>query len=95
MFGWCDPDRPDMFKTAEGLRNSSAFRSKGLSVRDRRHDQRQPQKSGKIEGVVPRVEGAQCLGRRRFQLDDDSLSETTRLTHRVAGPAPSRTCRTT
>lgn len=79
----CDPDRPEMFKTAEGLRNEFCVQVKGV-VRAR------PQgtvndniKSGKIEVLCHELVVLNPSVTPPFQLDDENLSETTRLMHRV------------
>lgn len=79
----CDPDRPEMFKTAEGLRNEFCVQVKGI-VRAR------PQgtvndniKSGKIEVLCHELAVLNPSVTPPFQLDDENLSETTRLMHRV------------
>ena len=79
----CDPDRADMFKAAEDIRNEFCIQVKGL-VRAR------PQgtvndniKSGKIEVLCHELVVLNPSVTPPFQLDEDNLSETTRLTHRV------------
>lgn len=79
----CDPDRAEMFKVAEGLRNEFCIQVKGL-VRPR------PQgtvndnlKSGKIEVLCHELTVLNPSVTPPFQLDEENLSETTRLTHRV------------
>ena len=79
----CDPDRADMFKTAEGLRNEFCVQIKGL-VRAR------PDgtvidglKSGKIEVLCHELNVLNPSVTPPFQIDEENLSETTRLTHRV------------
>ncbi len=79
----CDPDRPDMFAAAEGLRNEFCIQVKGL-VRARPEGTSNEQlKSGSIEVLCHELTLLNPSVTPPFQLDDDNLSETTRLTHRV------------
>jgi len=79
----CDPDRPDMFKVAEGLRNEFCVQIKGL-VRARPEGTTNDNlKSGKIEVLCHEMTVLNPSVTPPFLLDDDNLSETTRLTHRV------------
>jgi aspartyl-tRNA synthetase len=79
----CDPDRADMFKTAEGLRNEFCIQIKGL-VRARPDGTTNDSlKSGKIEILCHELTVLNPSVTPPFLLDDDNLSETTRLTHRV------------
>jgi aspartyl-tRNA synthetase len=79
----CDPDRADMFKPAEGLRNEFCVQVKGL-VRARPEGTTNDNlKSGKIEVLCHELKVLNPSVTPPFQLDDDNLSETTRLTHRV------------
>jgi len=79
----CDPDRADMFKTAEGVRNEFCVQVKGV-VRARPEGTTNDNlKSGKIEVLCHELIVLNPSVTPPFQLDDDNLSETTRLTHRV------------
>ena len=79
----CDPDRADMFKVAEDVRNEFCVQIKGL-VRARPEGTVNAQlKSGKIEVLCHEITVLNPSVTPPFQLDDDNLSETTRLTHRV------------
>ena len=79
----CDPDRPEMFKAAEGLRNEFCIQVKGL-VRARPDGTTNDSlKSGKIEVLCHELIVLNPSVTPPFQLDDENLSETTRLTHRV------------
>lgn len=79
----CDPDRPEMFKTAEVLRNEFCVQVTGL-VRKRPEGTINPNlKSGEIEVLCHEIKILNPSVTPPFQLDDDNLSETTRLTHRV------------
>ena len=79
----CDPDRADMFAIAEDIRNEFCVRITGL-VRARPDGTVNDQiKSGKIEVLCHELEVLNASVTPPFMLDDDNLSETTRLTHRV------------
>ena len=79
----CDPDRADTFKVAEGLRNEFCIQVKGL-VRARPAGTTNEQlKSGSVEVLCHELKVLNPSVTPPFQLDDDNLSETTRLTHRV------------
>jgi len=79
----CDPDRPDMFKVAEDVRNEFCVQIKGL-VRPRPEGTTNDNlKSGKIEVLCHELTVLNASVTPPFQIDDDNLSETTRLTHRV------------
>ena len=79
----CDPDRADVFAAAESVRNEYCLRITGV-VRTRPEGTTNANlKSGKIEVLAHHVEVLNASVTPPFQLDDDNLSETTRLTHRV------------
>ena len=79
----CDPDRADMFGIAEDVRNEFCVQIKGL-VRARPEGTANDNlKSGKIEVLCHELIVLNPSVTPPFQLDDDNLSETTRLTHRV------------
>lgn len=79
----CDPDRADVFAAAESVRNEYCLRITGL-VRARPEGTTNSNlTSGKIEVLAYQVEILNASVTPPFQLDDDNLSETTRLTHRV------------
>jgi len=79
----CDPDRAEMFKTAEGVRNEFCVQVKGV-VRNRPEGTTNASlTSGKIEVLCHELNVLNASVTPPFQLDDDNLSETTRLTHRV------------
>jgi aspartyl-tRNA synthetase len=79
----CDPDRAEMFKTAEGVRNEFCLKIVG-KVRARPPGTENANLvSGKIELLCHELEVLNPSVTPPFQLDDDNLSETTRLTHRV------------
>ncbi|MCI4439588.1 aspartate--tRNA ligase [Tibeticola sp.] len=79
----CDPDRPEMFQVAEGLRNEFCIQVRGV-VRARPAGTVNEQlKSGKVEVLCHEIVVLNPSVTPPFQLDDENLSETTRLTHRV------------
>lgn len=79
----CDPDRAEVFKNAETVRNEFCLRITGI-VRNRPDGTiNNNLKSGKIEVLCHDLEILNPSVTPPFQLDDDNLSETTRLTHRV------------
>ena len=79
----CDPDRPDMFKIAESVRNEFCLKIIGL-VRARPEDKQNANiASGKVEVLCHQIEVLNPSVTPPFQLDDENLSETVRLTHRV------------
>lgn len=79
----CDPDRPDMFAVAEGVRNEFCLKIVG-KVRERPAGTTNANiTSGKVEVLCHEIEVLNPSVTPPFQLDEDNLSETTRLTHRV------------
>jgi len=79
----CDPDRAEMFAVAEDLRNEFCIQVKGL-VRARPDGTvNNNLKSGKIEVLCHELTVLNPSVTPPFQLDEENLSETTRLTHRV------------
>lgn len=79
----CDPDRPEVFAMAESLRNEFCVRIEGLVRRRPEGTVNQNMGSGDIEVLCCGLEVLNPSVTPPFQLDDDHLSETTRLTHRV------------
>ena len=79
----CDPDRIDMFKAAEAVRNEFCLRITGLVRARPAGTENAGLTSGKIEVLCHELEVLNPSVTPPFQLDDDNLSETTRLTHRV------------
>jgi len=79
----CDPDRAEMFKTAEGVRNEFCVQIKGLVRARPEGTVNDNLKSGKIEVLCHELIVLNPSVTPPFQIDDDNLSETTRLTHRV------------
>ena len=79
----CNPEQAEVFSTAEIVRNEFCMRVTGV-VRlrpDGTANSNLP--SGKIEVLCEQLEVLNPSVTPPFQLDDDNLSETTRLTHRV------------
>lgn len=79
----CDPDRPEMFKTAEGVRNEFCLKVVGLVRARPAGTENANLVSGKIEVLAHELEVLNPSVTPPFQLDDENLSETVRLTHRV------------
>jgi aspartyl-tRNA synthetase len=79
----CDPDRPEMFKIAEIVRGEFCLKVVG-KVRPRpAGTENSNLTSGKVEVLCQELEVLNPSVTPPFQLDDENLSETTRLTHRV------------
>ncbi len=79
----CDPDRKDMFATAERIRNEFVLKITGR-VRRRPAGTVNPNlTSGEIEVLAQDIEILNPAATPPFQLDEDNLSENVRLTHRV------------
>ena len=79
----CDPDRAETFKVAEDLRNEFCVQLTGL-VRARPEGTVNTQiTTGKIEILCHELKVLNASVTPPFQLDDENLSESTRLTHRV------------
>jgi aspartyl-tRNA synthetase len=79
----CDPDREQMFKLAEIVRNEFCLKIVG-KVRARPDGTGNANLvSGQIEVLCHELEVLNASVTPPFQLDDDNLSETVRLTHRV------------
>src|SRR5476651_2618177 len=79
----CDPDRAEMFKIAESVRNEFVLRITG-KVRHRPAGTTNSNiTSGEIEILCHEIEVLNTALTPPFQLDDEHLSETVRLTHRV------------
>ncbi len=79
----CDPDRADMFALAEGVRNEFCIQVKGLVRARPAGTVNENLGSGKIEVLCHEMVVLNASVTPPFQLDDENLSETTRLTHRV------------
>lgn len=79
----CDPDRAEMFKAAEGVRNEFCLQIKGKVRARPAGTENAGLTSGKIEVLCHELVVLNPSVTPPFQLDDENLSETTRLTHRV------------
>jgi aspartyl-tRNA synthetase len=79
----CDPDRPDMFKVAESVRNEFCLKLTGKVRRRPSGTENKNLASGEIEVLCHDIEVLNVSAPPPFQLDEDNLSETVRLTHRV------------
>lgn len=78
-----DPDNQEAFKIAETIRNEYCIRVTGL-VRNRPEGTvNKDLYSGEIEVLCNEVEILNASVTPPFQLDDENLSETIRLTHRI------------
>ena len=79
----CDPDRPEMFKAAEGVRNEFCLRIVGQVRARPAGTENASLTSGKVEVLCHELVVLNPSVTPPFPLDDDNLSETVRLTHRV------------
>ncbi len=79
----CDPDRPEMFQIAESVRGEFCLKITG-KVRPRpAGTENTTLASGGIEVLCHDIEVLNPSVTPPFQIDDEHLSETVRLTHRV------------
>jgi aspartyl-tRNA synthetase len=79
----CDPDRAATFATAESVRHEFCLKVTG-KVRPRpAGTENTALGSGKVEVLAHELEVLNPSVTPPFQMDDENLSETTRLTHRV------------
>jgi len=79
----CDPDRPEMFATAELVRNEFCLRITG-KVRARPAGTVNANiASGEVEILCHKMEVLNASVTPPFQLDEENLSESIRLLHRV------------
>jgi aspartyl-tRNA synthetase len=79
----CDPDRPEMFRTAEVVRNEFCLKVVGKVRARPAGTENTTLTSGKIEVLCLELEVLNASVTPPFPLDDENLSETVRLTHRV------------
>jgi aspartyl-tRNA synthetase len=79
----CDPDRPQVFATAEGVRNEYCVRVDGTVRRRPEGTVNAALVSGQVEVLCERLTVLNPSVSPPFQLDEEDLSEATRLTHRV------------
>lgn len=78
-----DPDRAETFATAEGVRNEFCLQITGLVRARPVGTENANLTSGKIEVLAQELVVLNPSVTPPFQIDDENLSETTRLTHRV------------
>ncbi len=79
----CNPTRPEVFAVAEKIRNEFVIRVSGKVIRREPALVNPKLKTGEIEVLCHELEILNPAVTPPFQLDEDNLSETTRLTHRV------------
>jgi aspartyl-tRNA synthetase len=79
----CDPDRAETFAVAESVRNEFCLKVTGLVRARPAGTENAALTSGGVEVLCHALEVLNPSVTPPFQLDDDNLSETTRLTHRV------------
>ena len=79
----CDPDRPEMFKVAEDVRNEYVLKVTGKVRRRPAGTENSNLASGEIEILCHELEVLNAAVTPPFQLDEENLSENVRLTHRV------------
>ena len=79
----CDPDRKEMFSVAEQVRNEFCVQIKGLVRARPAGTENNDLVSGKVELLCHELNILNASVTPPFHLEDDNLSETTRLTHRV------------
>ena len=79
----CDPDRAETFAVAESVRNEFCLKVTGRVRRRPEGTTNANLVSGQIEVLAHEVEVLNPSVTPPFPLDDDNLSETVRLTHRV------------
>jgi aspartyl-tRNA synthetase len=79
----CNPTRPQVFAVAEKIRNEFVLKVVGKVIRRDPGLVNPKLKSGEIEVLCHELEILNPAVTPPFQLDEDNLSETIRLTHRV------------
>ena len=79
----CDPDRAATFAVAEDIRNEFCLKIVGVVRARPAGTENANLTSGKIEVLCHELEVLNPSVTPPFQLDEENLSETTRLTHRV------------
>jgi len=79
----CDPDRAATFAIAEEVRNEFCLKVTGLVRARPAGTENANLTSGKVEVLCRELEVLNPSVTPPFQLDEENLSETTRLTHRV------------
>src|SRR5258706_82408 len=84
----CDPDRAESFRLAEGVRNEFVLRVTGLVRARPAGTVNANLRSGEVEVLAHEVEILNPSVTPPFQLDDENLSETVRLEHRIPDLRP-------
>jgi len=79
----CDPDRPEMFKLAEAVRNEFVLKITGKVRRRPAGTENPGMPSGEVEVLCHEIEILNPAVTPPFQLDDENLSENVRLVNRV------------
>ncbi len=79
----CDPDRADSFKIAEDVRSEYCLKIVGKVRARPAGTENANLVSGKVEVLCHEIEVLNASVPIPFQIDEENLSETTRLTHRV------------
>ena len=79
----CDPDCPDVFATAEKIRNEYCLKLSGIVRARPEGTKNEALISGGVEVLCKSLEILNPSLTPPFQLDDDTVSETARLTYRV------------
>ena len=79
----CDPDRAETFGVAEGVRNEFCLKVVGKVRARPAGTENANLTSGKVEVLCQELQVLNPSVTPPFPLDDDNLSETVRLTHRV------------
>ena len=79
----CDPDRAEMFGVAESVRSEFVLKMSGKVRRRPAGTENANLTSGEIEVLCHEIEVLNSSVTPPFQLDDENLSETVRLTNRV------------
>jgi aspartyl-tRNA synthetase len=79
----CDPDRAEMFKLAEAVRNEFVLKITGKVRRRPAGTENPNMPSGEIEVLCHEIEILNAAVTPPFQLDDENLSENVRLVNRV------------
>jgi aspartyl-tRNA synthetase len=79
----CDPDRAEMFKLAEAVRNEFVLKITGKVRRRPAGTENPNMSSGEIEVLCHEIEILNAAITPPFQLDDENLNENVRLVNRV------------
>ena len=79
----CDPDRAQTFAVAESVRHEFCLKIVGVVRARPAGTENAALHSGKVEVLCHELEVLNPSVTPPFQIDDENLSETTRLTHRV------------